>query len=160
MIKPSIVHTPEWRKEDEDERDAMFDSGGIKDGRGYYLWLLPKANTTGLVDQSKFRKITTRPLPPTADRTVLDKHMLEHLDAWKHLNTTDPANVRGCHRCVREETGGEPPRCLKIKTAADAAYTESAPLADDFTAHARLRVRLCGCTGTRKVCRRRGADGT
>ena len=79
VIKPSIVHTPEWRKEDEEERDAMFDSGGIKDGRGYYLWLLPKANTTGLVDQGKFRKITTRPLPPTADRTVLDRHMLEHL---------------------------------------------------------------------------------
>ena len=95
IIKPSIIHKDDWCEVDEEERDVLFDRGGVKDGRGYYLWLLPKANTTGLIDQGRFRKVVGRVLAPTADLGAFDRHMLEHLEAWKHLNTTDLRDARG-----------------------------------------------------------------
>ena len=89
ILKTSIRHDPVWQLLDEQHRDANFDAAGAKDGRSYYLWLLPKLDTSDMVSQSGFRAICAVKLSPTASLTALTAHCIAHHSAWRCLKTTD-----------------------------------------------------------------------
>ena len=64
VVKPSIEHTSSWASRDCKSRDASFDHGGVKDGRGYFQWLLPKTDYTSYEDQAAYRERLKLKLSP------------------------------------------------------------------------------------------------
>ena len=62
--------------EDESTRDSLFDHGTVKDGHGYYAWLLPKTDVTNFNDQSHFLDIVRKKLGKDSLRDQLEHHLL------------------------------------------------------------------------------------